>query len=228
MLSLIKKTVTDAAHTLPFAAHAARDGEDDAPQTLTASGALVLDKLTGAARALCVAPDATLLSGSDDGGLRAWNTSSGRLMSQTKAFETDVAVASVRAARSSTGASVAACSSTDGRVHARDLTTGRVTMTMDGPTCAIEALCVLPKSGLIVGGDARGGIFVWDLADGERGADVECVALYPTWRFGVAAREFLSENAINAGGVADASPIAPRARRASPVRDGCGYDIIYA
>jgi WD40 repeat protein/chromosome segregation ATPase len=206
MLSLIKKTVTDAAHTLPFAAHAARDGEDDAPQTLTASGALVLDKLTGAARALCVAPDATLLSGSDDGGLRAWNTSSGRLMSQTKAFETDVAVASVRAARSSTGASVAACSSTDGRVHARDLTTGRVTMTMDGPTCAIEALCVLPKSGLIVGGDARGGIFVWDLADGERGADVECVALYPTWRFGVAAREFLSENAINAGGVADASP----------------------
>lgn len=204
MLSLIKKTVTDAAHTLPFAAQAARDGEAS-PLLLTASGALVLDKLTGAARALCVAPDATLLSGSDDGGLRAWNTSSGRLMSQTKAFETDVAVASVRSARSSTGASVAACSSTDGRVHARDLTTGRVTMTMDGPTCAIEALCVLPKSGLIVGGDARGGIFVWDLADGERGADVECVALYPTWRFGVAAREFLSENATNAGG-ANASP----------------------
>jgi len=204
MLSLIKKTVTDAAHTLPFAAHATRDG-DASPHLLTASGALVLDKLTGAARALCVAPDATLLSGSDDGGLRAWNTSSGRLMSQTKAFETDVAVASVRSARSSTGASVAACSSTDGRVHARDLTTGRVTMTMDGPTCAIEALCVLPKSGLIVGGDARGGIFVWDLADGERGAGVECVALYPTWRFGVAAREFLSENATNAGG-ANASP----------------------
>lgn len=90
MLSLIKKTVTDAAHTLPFAAQAARDGEAS-PLLLTASGALVLDKLTGAARTLCVAPDATLLSGSDDGGLRAWNTSSGRLMSQTKAFETDVA-----------------------------------------------------------------------------------------------------------------------------------------
>ena len=179
MLSRIKKTIEGKV-----AAHASSTPRESVLKTLASSGALRLDPSTGAVLAL--ARDAgTLISASTDGGLRAWDTSSGELLSQTKALdERTRELTSMVVARASSG-SAACCASSDGGVLMRDLRSGRVVKTLRGCSSAILSLCAMPLSGEVVAGDVRGGIYVWDVDGGE----------YPTWRFGVAAREFVGDGA---------------------------------
>ena len=175
MISLIKRTV---AHSSDGPGGRGGGGV----RKLHSSGALTLEKTTGAVVDLCLlrrggngGTTATIVSASTDGAMRVWNASTGGLMSQSP---TD-GEGTTRLAYANAGAALAT-SGTNGNVYVRDGASGAVTRRYTAGMDCVSALCVLGDAGdgEIVAGDDRGRMFAWTREDE-----------YPHWRFGDEAGE---------------------------------------
>lgn len=176
MISLIKRTVAHSSD--------GPGGRGGGVRKLHSSGALTLEKTTGAVVDLCLlrrggnggtTATTTIVSASTDGTMRVWNASTGGLMSQSP---TD-GEGTTRLAYANAGAALAT-SGTNGNVYVRDGASGAVTRRYTAGMDCVSALCVLGDAGdgEIVAGDDRGRMFAWMREDE-----------YPHWRFGDEAGE---------------------------------------
>ena len=176
MLAHIAKTVSDTVQ---------KTARARACERLKPSGTLALDKQTGAVRALGVV-DERLLGACDDGGLRAWSTTSGALTSQARAH-----AGAVTAMVTSKDGTRVTSAGERGDAATRDARTGVVTMELENGVDDVALRCLgVLTSGELVGGDDVGRIFVWE--DGER---------FPIWRFAT---------------TAEAAPMPGKAKRPKP------------